>query len=91
MMRTLFAAALGDHIAAPVAGLFGGSPLARLASAGLAARLAMASLPLALLIAGGLAAWQHYGKGDTPRSKPRAAPRPGKGAKRTKGSNPAVG
>jgi hypothetical protein len=89
-MRTLFAAALGDHIAAPVSGLFGGSPLARLASAGLAARLAMASLPLALLVAGGLAAWQRYGKREEAEPKTSSPSRRGKTAKRSKGAKPAA-
>jgi len=76
-MKTLFTSAFAGKFADAASDIVGTNPFVRLGAAGLATRIAAASLPLALVAFGAVTAWSRYHKSDktkarTARSKPRA-------------------
>ncbi|MFM5929926.1 MAG: hypothetical protein ACKOPQ_03355 [Novosphingobium sp.] len=71
-MKTLFTSALAGKLADTASGLVGSNPFVKLGAAGIATRIAAASLPLALVVFGAATAWERHRKNaaKTPR-KPR--------------------
>lgn len=57
-MKTLFTSALAGKLADTASGLFGSNPLVRLGAAGVATRIAAASVPLALVALGAATFWE---------------------------------
>ncbi len=68
-MKTLFTSALAGKFADVASDVVGTNPFVRLGAAGLAARIAAASLPLALVAFGAVTAWSRYHKSDTAKAR----------------------
>lgn len=81
-MKTLFTSALAGKFADAASDIVGTNPFVRLGAAGLATRIAAASLPLALVAFGAVTAWSRYHKSD--KAKPRTTSR-----RKTKGTRTA--
>lgn len=82
-MKTLFTSAFAGKFADAASDIVGTNPFVRLGAAGLATRIAAASLPLALVAFGAVTAWSRYHKSD--KAKSRAAgskPRANRSAKK---------
>lgn len=69
-MKTLFTSALAGKLADQASSLFGSNPLVKLGAAGIAARVAAASLPLALVAFGAVTYFERKQKGKK-AAKPR--------------------
>lgn len=63
-MKMLFTSALAGKLAHAASSVVGTNPLIRLGAAGLATRIAAASVPLALVAFGAVTAWSRYTKSD---------------------------
>ncbi|MFM6932743.1 MAG: hypothetical protein ACKOUT_10925 [Novosphingobium sp.] len=76
-MKMLFTSALAGKLAEAASSVVGTNPLIRLGAAGLATRIAAASVPLALVAFGAVTVWSRFHQSDkakarTRTSKPRA-------------------
>lgn len=67
-MKLLFTTALAGKLADAASNVAGTNPFVRLGAAGLAARIAVASLPLALVAYGAVTVWGRYRKNDKTRT-----------------------
>ncbi|MFM5908115.1 MAG: hypothetical protein ACKOPO_11120 [Novosphingobium sp.] len=74
-MKTIFTSALAGKLADTASDLVGTNPFVRLGAAGLATRIAAASVPLAIVIFGAATVWDRHRKnaGKTPRKTRRPA------------------
>jgi choline-glycine betaine transporter len=68
-MKTLFTSALAGKFADAASDIVGTNPFVRLGAAGLATRIAAASLPLALVAFGAVTAWSRYHKSDKAKTR----------------------
>lgn len=68
-MKTLFTSALAGKFADVASDVVGTNPFVRLGAAGLATRIAAASLPLALVAFGAVTAWSRYHKSDKAKTR----------------------
>lgn len=82
-MKTLFTSAFAGKFADAASDIVGTNPFVRLGAAGLAARIAAASLPLALVAFGAVTAWSRYHKSDKAKT-PGSNRRKGKSARTAK-------
>lgn len=76
-MKALFKSALAVKLADAASSVVGTNPLVRLGAAGLATRIAAASVPAALVAIGAVTAWKRYHSSDksTSTSKRTGTPR----------------
>ncbi len=83
-MKMLFTSALADKLADTASNVVGTNPFVRLGAAGLAARIAAASLPLAIVAFGAVTVWDRYRKSDKTKTgtKSRRKPRGNRSAKK---------
>ena len=86
-MKTLFTSAFAGKFADAASDIVGTNPFVRLGAAGLATRIAAASLPLALVAFGAVTAWSRYHKSDKTKAR-TASRRKGKGNRSAKKTTP---
>ncbi|MEJ6010544.1 hypothetical protein [Novosphingobium aquae] len=68
-MKTLFTSAFAGKFADAASDIVGTNPFVRLGAAGLATRIAAASLPLALVAFGAVTVWSRYHKSDKAKTR----------------------
>jgi hypothetical protein len=66
-MKPLISTILGSHLSKRLDGITGTNPLVKFGAASLATRLIASSVPLGLLVVGGLAFWDHKRNNDAGR------------------------
>ncbi len=89
-MKTLFTSALAGKFADVASDVVGTNPFVRLGAAGLAARIAAASLPLALVAFGAVTAWSRYHKSDKAKARTNSRRRGKSNRSAKKASAPAT-
>lgn len=75
-MKALFKSALAVKLAEAASSVVGTNPLVRLGAAGLATRIAAASVPAALVAIGAVTAWKRYQSSDKTASSSKRSSKP---------------
>lgn len=77
-MTSLFKSALAVKLADAASSVVGTNPLVRLGAAGIATRIAAASVPAALVAIGAVTAWKRYQSNDKAASPAKRSAKPRK-------------